>query len=335
MNIKDIAKIAGVSTATVSRVVNNKQGVKDDVRNHVKKIMEKYDYTPNLVARGLVTSKTNVIGVFVPRFVDYYSPRLDAIMEYCNKENYAVMLAGSVGKFEGNVKSLNTLYEKQVEGIVYFVGKFDDENINLIKKISSKIPFVLVDQTIKNVEIPHILPDNYEGTRKILEYMYECGHRKIAFIGSPVYDIEGENRFKAYIDFMKEKDITPDKSYYRYSGKYSIKSGYFTAKLILEENIRNRPTAILATNDFMAIGAINYIKDIGLSVPKDISVAGIDDVPIASYYNPRLTTVKQDQYKIGKEAVKLVFDMIKGDKVKIKKIIMEQELIVRESVKMI
>lgn len=332
MNIKDIARLAGVSTATVSRVINGNESVRPETRDYVKKIMEKYDYTPNLVARGLVTSKSNVIGVFVPRFVDYYSPRLDAILEYCNKEKYGVMMGGSVGKFEGTIKNLSMLFEKQVEGIIYFAAKFDEESIELIKKISKKIPFILVDQNIEELNVPAILPDNYNGVKKAMKYLYESGHRKIAFLKPPSYDIEGENRFKAYIDFLNENNIKVDENYYKYSGFYSIDSGYQTTKLVLE-NSKEIPTAILAGNDMMAIGAINCIKDKGMSVPENISVVGIDDVPIAKYYNPKLTTVQQNQYEIGQEASKLLFDMIKGDIIKINKIVMKQELIIRESVK--
>lgn len=330
MTIKDIAKLAGVSTATVSRVINNKSGVKEEVRSNVKKVMEQHDYTPNLVARGLVTNKSNVIGMFVPRFSAYYAPRIDAIIEYCNNENYGVMVGGAVGKFEGRTKSLNMLYEKQVEGLIYFVGKLDKIDEELIKKISKKIPVVLVDQSITDSGIPSILPDNYDGARKAMNYLIDNGHREIAFIAGPKYDREGYKRLEAYKETLKENSIEIKKTYIE-MGFYSLDSGYKAMQRILD-NSENSPTAVLGGNDLMAIGAINCLKDNGYKIPEDISVMGIDDLPISSYYNPRLTTIRQDQSEIGQEAVKLIFDMINGDKIKIKKIVMEQELVVRESV---
>ncbi len=333
MNIKKIAKIANVSIATISRVINDKPGVKAEVRERIKKILKENDYTPNLMARGLVRKKSNTIGLMIPRFLGYYTERTEAILEICKKNKYNVMIASAVGRFQGEAENFNMLLENQVEGIIYFVGYMSEENREIIKKINKKIPVILVDQSISEFEIPTILPDNYDGAIKIMEYIIGKGHSKIAFIGGPKYDHEGQKRYTAYKYMMKKNKFEIKKGYFQ-EGVYSIESGYEATKKIFEES-EELPTIIFSSNDNMAIGAIKEIQKRGYKVPEDISVIGIDDIEIAKHFTPPLTTLKQNQYEIGRVAGQLVLDCINNKEIKNKKVIIGQDLIIRESVKKI
>ncbi|MGM0508987.1 MAG: LacI family DNA-binding transcriptional regulator [Fusobacteriota bacterium] len=330
MNIKDIAKLADVSTATVSRVINEKPGVKEKVRKKVKKIIKENDYVPNLIARGLVKNKSKTIGLLVPKFVGYYSDRIEAILKTSNENGYDVIIASAMGKFKGELKNLKTLVEKQVEGIIFFAGKLTDEKIDAIEKINMKIPVLLVDQYINESKITSVITDNYKGTIEAMDFLIGYGHKKIAFIDGPYYDILGKDKLKAYKYKMKENKFKIDKGYIQ-GGDYSIESGYKAIdKLISESN--KLPTAILASNDNMAIGTIKRLKQRGYNVPKDISVMGIDDIEISKHYSPAITTMKQNQYEMGKVIADLILDMINKENQMDKKVIF-QELMIRDSVK--
>ncbi|MCP4154201.1 MAG: LacI family transcriptional regulator [bacterium] len=333
MNIKKIAEIANVSIATVSRVVNNKPGVRDEVRKKVEKIIRETEYRPNIMARGLVQMKSNVIGLLIPVFDGYYSERVEATLKVCADKNYGVMMATALENYERELENIKLLSEKHVEGIIYYFAKYTEGHKEVIERISKKTPVVLVDYAFDDLNIPAIIQDNYNGARKAMKYLIECGHRRIAFIAPPKYDTEAQRRYDAYIDTLKEENIEINDAYIKV-GSYSINSGSEKMAAILKEPER-LPTAVFAGNDNMAIGAINCIIAKGYRVPEDISVMGFDDIEIARHFNPALTTVHQDQSAVGREAAQLLLEYIENKKVRVKKIILDQELKIRDSVRKI
>ena len=331
MNIKKIAEIANVSIATVSRVINQKPGVSAEIRKKVKDIVAQTNYRPNVMARGLVQKRSHVIGLMVPRFDGYYSDRVESILKVAHDNHYGVMIASALANYEDEVENLNLLYQKHVEGIIFFCAHVTEELKSALERISQKVPVVMVDYAIEELNIPSIIQDNYNGAKKAMQYLLQCGHRKIACITSPSIDIEGKKRYQAYLDVLKEAGIKVPKAYVR-EGVYSIESGCKELETILAE-AKEMPTAVFACNDNMAIGAVNCIIRKGLRVPEDISVVGFDDIPIARHFNPTLTTVRQDQEAVGVQATELLLEMIKNKSVQVKKIILTQELIIRSSVR--
>jgi DNA-binding LacI/PurR family transcriptional regulator len=331
MNIKKIAKLANVSIATVSRVVNNRPGVRKEIREKIEKIIQETNYRPNQMARGLVQKKSNVIGLLIPRFDGYYSERAEAVLRVCNKNDYGVMIASAVEEYRGELDSLKLLFEKHIEGLIYFCAHYTARHKELMKKICEQIPVVFVDMAEEDLNIPSILQDNYDGARKAMKYLLEMGHRNIAFIGAPHSDKEAYKRQLAYEDILKEEGIKVSEKYVR-EGTYSIDSGYREMENILRLS-KDRPTAVFCANDNMAIGAINCIKDHDLNVPGDISVVGFDDILISKHFIPALTTVRQDQEAIGTQAAELLIEYKKNSEFRVKKIILHQELIIRDSVR--
>jgi DNA-binding LacI/PurR family transcriptional regulator len=331
MNIKKIAKLANVSIATVSRVVNNRPGVRKEIREKIEKIIKETNYRPNQMARGLVQKKSNVIGLLIPRFDGYYSERAEAVLRVCNQNDYSVMIASAVEEYGGELDSLKLLYEKHIEGLIFFSAHYTPRHKELMKRISEQIPVVFVDMAEEDLNIPSILQDNYDGARKAMKYLIQCGHRKIAFISSPYSDKEAVKRQHAYVDTLKEEGIKINEKYIR-EGTYSIDSGYREMGNILKLS-KDRPTAVFCANDNMAIGAINCLKANGLEVPGDMSVVGFDDILIAKHFIPALTTVRQDQEAIGTQAAELLIEYKKNSEFRVKKIILHQELIIRDSVK--
>lgn len=331
MNIKKIAALANVSIATVSRVVNKKPGVSDEIRKKVEEIIARTDYRPNLMARGLVQKRSHVIGLMVPRFHGYYSDRVEAILKVAYDNGYSVMIASALADYEDELDNLNLLYEKHVEGIIFFAAHVTDEIKAALDRISRKIPVVTVDHVIEELNIPSIIQDNYNGAKKAVQHLIDAGHQRIACITPPHTDIEGSNRYRAYQDALRENGIKMEKKYVR-EGSYSIESGRVEMRKILEDSEEN-PTAVFCGNDNMAVGAISCIVKNGLTVPGDISVAGFDDIAFARHFNPPLTTVRQDQKAVGVQAVELLLEFIKNHSFRVKKIVLSQELVIRESVR--
>lgn len=333
LKLKDIAELADVSTATVSRVINNKAGVKDEVRKKVKKVIKENNYTPNLMARGLASQKSNAIGLVIPKYADFYADLVNSIIKYCSQQEYRVIITTSTGQLEENKDNLNMLYQSQVEGIIYCVARMTDEKKKILQKINQELPIVSLNQDIADLDIPAVLSDNYTGTVKAVEYLINKGHQRIAFIKPHHHDPEGQKRFSAYQNAMHNQQLKIPESYLQESD-YSIESGYQAMQDIVEQ-AEILPTAVLGANDHTAIGAINYLQEHDFLVPEDISVMGIDDIKIAKYYNPKLTTIRQELSAMGQEAVKLLFEYIANPDLKAKKLVMDQKLIIRDSVKKI
>ncbi|MCP5455326.1 MAG: LacI family DNA-binding transcriptional regulator [Thermotogae bacterium] len=326
MNMKDIAVKCGVSVSTVSRVINRKPGVNPKMREQIQKIIDENGFRPNQIAKNLLSSKSENIGVVLPMVHSYFTKRIMAVTEVCQKNNYGVMMVNNYYSQKNILNSIYSLYEKRVDGILYFESICGKEQTAALKEINKKIPIVLVDQELPESEIPCVVQDNYNGSRKATEYLIEKGHRKLLYISGPSYDWGANLRKKAFTDVLKKNGI--DSSCIR-EGKFSLNSGYKIAKEVIQEN--NDITAVFCANDDMAIGAIAAIKDLNLNIPEDISVIGFDDIDMANYIKPRLSTVRQDHYGIGEKATELLIDIIKNKKAKIKKIYMDYELIIRES----
>lgn len=323
--------MTGVSIATVSRVLNNKPGVNEALRKKIQSVIDETGFRPNRLARELTNKKTNVIGVVVPGIDSFFGPRLDAINQVCSSEGYSIMITGNLCSkdwIKKEVDNLNLLYEKQVDGIIYFASKVTEKHLEILKYISKKTPIIVIDKNIDELDLPCIIQDDYHGAKKALQHLINNGHKKIAFIKGNCNDASIE-RTKAYMDLVKDNKIELNENYIR-QGDYSIKSGYAQMSELLD-TVTDIPTAVFASNDNMAIGAMKAIQERGFKIPDDISVIGFDDIEISGYVYPSLTTVKQDHHELGRQAAKTIIDIIENKCECIKKITLDQKLILRNS----
>lgn len=328
MNIKDIASMAGCSTATVSRVINNQPGVKSDIKEKIERIITENDYRPNLIARGLVRKKSNTIGVMIPQVNSFYTGRIEGVYETAAKKGYSVMLGSRIMTSANELESFKMLFESQVEGIIYFASRIREEVAAELRRMSKTIPIILVDQEAEDLDIPCIVQDNYAGAVKIMEYLIGKGHTKIGFIKGYYGDKAVKLRYKAYEDILSKYNIPLNEAYI-YEGNFSPASGYSGAEKMMQN--KDRPTAIFAANDSMAIGAVNYLVSAGFSIPDEIAVAGYDDIELAEYISPSLTTVRQDHKGTGIEAAEMLFAILENGRARTKKVIMNHEVIIRKS----
>lgn len=310
ITIQDIAKEAKVSISTVSRVINDSKTVSPELKKRVQEIIKKRDFKPNSLARGLITNKTNIIGIIVP---DISNPVFGALTKginnVCEQKGYTLMVCESGGKQEKEIELLKILEDKKIDGVLFAGVNVDNTLIDEMKTNDS--PVVLVTQEAScGEEIAYtVIHDNVRATYDAVTFLVENKHKKIAFIGGPENDYSsGQKRLEGFLLALRENEIEVPDSYIEH-GDFSFDSGYNCMKKIYEENLE-LPTAVMVCNDTMAIGAIRFLKSAKVSVPNDISILGFDDSEIGKYFSPELTTVRISYFDEGVIAAKTLFKLI-------------------------
>ena len=329
VTIKDVAKKAGVSISTVSRVINDSKPVTDEVKQKVLDVIKETGYVPNPLARSLVTKKSQLIGVIVPEVSDsFVSELVNGIEEVAKMYDYDILLANTYSNKEQELKSINLLRAKQVEGIVMMSWKVDEEHLEYIQ--NCRVPAVYVSKTARNYDVYSVSISNTDATYDMTKYLIDKGHKKIAFMMTSEDDtaLEAE-RYLGFEKAMQDNALNIDKSLVKNAGT-TYKHGYDKMKEILDEG--NVPEAVFVTGDEAAIGALNAICDAGYRVPEDISIAGFNDAKIASMYRPKLKTVHQPLYDMGAVAIRMVIKMIDKEVLENKKVELPYKIVERESV---
>jgi LacI family transcriptional regulator len=329
ITIKDVARKAGVSISTVSRVINDSKPVTDEIKQRVLNVIEETGYVPNPLARSLVTKKSQLIGVIVPEVSDsFVSEIVNGIEEVAKMYDYDILLANTYSDKEQELKSINLLRAKQVEGIVMMSWLIGEEHINFINKC--QIPATYISKTARGFDVHSVSISNTKATYDMTKYLIEKGHQKIGFImTSEDTTVMEKERYTGYENAMNEANLKIYEELVK-SGDTEYDGGYKGMNEILKS--KNIPDAVFVTGDEAAIGAMNAIFDAGYRVPEDISVAGFNDVKLASIYRPKLTTVHQPLYDMGAVAIRMVIKMINGEVLDEKKVELPYRIVERESV---
>ncbi len=330
VTIKDIAKAANVSTATVSKVLNNKdQRISAETRALVLKIAEEKKYIRNSMARSLVTRKTNTIGLILPDITNPFFPELARGAEdKANEAGYMIMFANTDDSAEKETKYLNMLAEKMVDGIILTQSAHKEGNAKTLEAL--KLPIVLIDRDMALDNIKgRVLVDNFSGAYDGVTYLIEKGYRKIAFITGPFSTTTSKDRLKGYEKALEDHNITLNESLI-FEGEYKGQWGTKATKMILDQNLDI--DAIFCGNDLIAINVIKTLKKNGIRVPDDLAIIGYDNIKISEMIEPALTTVNQPVYKMGYKAVELLINILEGN-IQEKTIQLESNLVVRDSVK--
>ncbi|TJX64058.1 LacI family transcriptional regulator [Soehngenia saccharolytica] len=328
--IEDVAKEANVSVATVSRVINNPEIVKEETRLRVYEAIEKLSYEPNISARNLRKNETRVVLIVTPNITNpYYAHILAGIGDMAQTHGYSALIYNTYGKESEQKKALDMLKKKRSDGAIILASNMDS---NWIEDYASEYPIVLCSEYPMDVDISRVSIDNYDAAYNVMQYIYSLGHRKIAMISSTNNYISTYLRLKAYQDFLNIETIECNEEYIQYADEvYSFKSGKeATLKLL---NLKEKPSAIFCISDTIALGAIAAIKESNLDIPQDICVVGFDDVDYTTMFHPYLTTVSQPCYKLGTESFRLLNNLFKNGIKSIEKRIIPYELIVRETTK--
>ena len=299
MRIKDIAKEAGVSTATVSHVINNTKFVSDETREKVQKAIKKFDYHPNTHAQSLALGKSKMIGLLVSDIANPFFPEIIKSVESAVFANgYSLILLNTDYDTNRAVEYVHRLIQMRVAGIILMNAEFDQRLLKAAKL--KKTSIVFHDQHIVDEKMSTIIVDYEVGITEAVQHLVSLGHKDIAHIaGSPeIYSaIIRENAFKAAV----KKFVRPPGKPKIYEGDFRFEGGRHAARRILAE--KKRPTGVVVANDMMALGAMQEFKAAGLSIPGDISIIGFDDISFASLSEPPLTTVCSPRVEIGRRAV--------------------------------
>jgi len=331
-SITKIAKMANVSIATVSRVINNTGYVKKETRERVLKVVQELSYQPNAVARSLKKGKTSLIGFIVPDISNsFFTALAKGIEGVISKEGFNLILCNSENNVEKELAYIQALSEKRVEGIILApIGKYED-----YRTLSSykKLPIVLVDNYPLGLDLDVVITDNIKGAYLLTKYLIELGHTRIGIITGPLNQLTGIGRLLGYKRALEELNVKIQEDLIQ-EGDFKFVSGYNLTKKLL--SLKPTPTAIFAANNLMSIGAMVAIKEVGLNIPEDISLVAFDDIDLLPLVNPPITVMSQPTEKIGAIAAELILKRIKGEKRgKQEKIILESKFIERASCKAI
>lgn len=310
VTIKDIAQMAGVSKATVSRVLNDSKPVSSEIRDKVMRVIEETGYKPSALARGLATKETHLIGVIIPDVANpIFSELVKGMEEEANNTNYNVLLCNTYLDHEKEMRYLNILKDKEVDGIIFLTTDETEDQTTFFKSFGK--PVVTVDRRFKQLAIPSVGVNDFKASYDAVNYLINLSHEKIAMVRAPFDDqSHGYDRYNGYLKAMEDHNLTVDKNWI-VEGNFTVNDGYEAMGRLLAS--KNPPTAVFFANDMMAVGGIRCIVDSGLRVPDDISVIGFDDIPIASIFIPSLTTVKQPTFDIGRKAMEKLIHMINGN----------------------
>jgi len=325
-----VAKRAGVSIATVSRVLNNSSHVSEKTKQKVKKAIEELNYIPNILASALTKKTTFTIGLLIPDISNpFYSELSRGVEDACNDFGFNTVICNTDYSTQKEAAYINLLRQKSVDGFVITTAHYNDKNV--IKLIKNKIPVVLLDRNIEKsaeYDIDLVLSDNVGGGYIATNHLIQLGHKKIAcFLGPSEIEVNVE-REKGYMKAMKEAKLKIFPSLVVY-GDFKLEFGYKKTLELLKQQII--PTAFFAANDLIALGIIRALKSVGFSVPSDISVVGYDNTILAEITDPPLTTVNQFIREMGYHATELLIKKLKGECSTSKKIIFDTELVIRKS----
>jgi LacI family transcriptional regulator, repressor for deo operon, udp, cdd, tsx, nupC, and nupG len=326
VGILDVAKMANVSTATVSRVLTKPETVREVTTKKVLKAIEALNYQPNILARQLRRLETNTVLVVVPDITNpFFSKVLKGIEAVAVAKGYQVLLGDTGNDVERENGYINILQQKKADGMVLLTARI---NSQVVEEAARSFPVVLACEYIEGNSIPTVSIDNISAARKATEYLIELGHERIGCITGPLDGVLSNDRLKGFHQAMASKNLMVEPVLVQ-EGDFSFESGFNLMMKFFA--LGKLPTAIFAANDEMAMGVINAVKFKGLSVPEDVSVIGFDDLKFSSIFEPTLTTISQPAFEIGENAMELLIKQINKEELTQKQIILEDRLVVRES----
>lgn len=328
--IYDVASEAGVSMATVSRVVNGNPNVKPSTRKKVMDAIERLGYRPNAVARGLASKKTTTVGVIIPDISNiFFSELARGIEDIATMYKYNIILCDSDQNKEKELHLFNTLLEKQVDGIVFMGGRISNEHIEEFKK--SPVPVVLAATVDEQGETPSVNIDYKKAVYDAVEHLIEKGHQRIAMVSGPLAEpINGHYKFEGYRQALEEGDLEFEDRYVAV-GDDSYNSGIEAMKSFIKES--EKPTGIFVGSDEMALGVIHAAQDAGYKVPDDFEVISFNNTRLALMVRPTLTTVVQPMYDIGAVSMRLLTKYMSNEDVDDHAVVLPHRIEFRNSTK--
>ncbi len=325
--IYDVAREAGVSTATVSRALNDSEQIAPATRQAIEQAVERLGYRPNTIARSLVTKSTQTIAFLLPDITNpFYAALVGGIQEVALASDHTMLLCTTGGDAAREEEYLSLLRAKQVDGALVDGLVMTPDRI--AQFVEDGFPIVCLDRDVTSQSVPLVQVDNERGARMATEHLLELGHTRIAHVtGATELGISGE-RIAGYREALRSARLSYDASLVA-AGRFTEDGGYEATRSLLDAGLDF--TAVFAANDLSAIGTMNALAESGRAVPGDVSVVGFDDLRLAAYTSPPLTTVRQPATEIGRQATEILIGLINGRRVRRLRSLLEPTLVVRGS----
>ncbi len=326
--IRDVANLAKVSIATVSRVLNNTDPVSPELEKRVLEAVKKLSYQPNKVARSLRRSESLTVGVLIPDSRNpFFAELAKGVEDMCSNEGYTVVLCNTDEQPDKAIYHLNTLYQQRVAGlIVVSPGQIIPQ---LQKLLDRGYPIVIADRPLPALETDTVVADHYGGASQAIQHLVDLGHRRIGLIVSNRYLETIKLRWAGVEDTLRAAGIPVEERFIYDRGDFLPQSGYAGAEILLHQN--PPPTAIFTFNDLMAYGVLHYAQTHSWEIPSRLSVIGFDDILISSYTVPSLSTIAQPKYELGQKAAEILLRRIQKSENPIKNIVLPTKLMARVS----
>jgi LacI family transcriptional regulator len=327
--LEEIAKHAGVSRSTVSRVMNDHPSVDDETRARVLSVAERLNYQPNIAARSLAAGRTRILGLVIPMgvsalFTDPYFPLLiQGISSACSANNHSVMLWIAEPEYERRTIR-QALQGGMIDGVILASALMDDPMLEALRKRG--LPFILVGRHPTDDNLSYVDVDNRSAARNMVSYLIRLGYERIATITGPRNMIAGADRLQGYLNALRERRVAHDTDLI-VEADFTEEGGYVAMQRLLPF----APDAVFAASDAMAVGALRALRDAGKRVPDDIAITGFDDVPFAARTDPPLTTVRQPIQPMGAVAAETLISMISHPDGQPHRVLLPTELIIRAS----
>jgi LacI family transcriptional regulator len=325
--VHDVAKLAGVSPITVSRVINNSGYISAATRDRVEAAIKEIAYVPNTLARGLRSKRTNTMALVVTDITNpYFTSMARGVEDVAGASNYAVIYCNTDESETKEEKYANILAQRQVDGVLLVPACGNAKIINFLE--SNDISVVVLDRRVSGVNTDFVRSDSEDGANRLIKLLIGLGHERIAVITGPKKVSTAVDRVKGYRQALVDAGLNENELIYY--GSFTQQSGYdFTKQAMLQSP---KPTAIFAANNFILLGVVKALRELQLKVPEDVSVVGFDDFPESMLVKPFFTAVLQPAYEMGRLAAELLLKRISGElSGECQKIILPTEIIERES----
>lgn len=328
--MKDIARLAGVSTSTVSHVINKSRFVSEDIAERVNKAAQDLNYAPSALARSLKMNRTRTIGMLVTTSTNpFFGEVVKGVERSCYHKGYNLILCNTEGDNERMKASINTLLQKRVDGLLLMCSTLEGERIEVFDRYPD-IPVVVMDWGPMLFASDKIQDNSLSGGYIATNYLIECGHKEIGCITGPLIRHQAQMRYEGYKRAVLEAglEINPQ---WIVESDFECEGGYEAFNRILENG--PLPSSIFVSNDMMAMGVLNAAHEKGIRIPEDVSIMGYDDIHIARFMSPALTTVHQPKYRLGKVAVETLLKKLEKETLEPQVVQLDPTLVVRKSVK--
>ncbi|MEW1844020.1 LacI family DNA-binding transcriptional regulator [Nonomuraea angiospora] len=323
--IKDVAAQAGVSVATVSRVLNDNPSVTEETRNRVHDAMAALNYRPNAVARSLRTEATRTLGLIIGDILNpFFAELARAVEDEAREAGYTVIIGNADERADQQDHYVRTLLERRVDGLLICPTA---EVTPLVEEVSQgERPLVFLDRTLSGVEVPSVRADGSTAIAELVAHLRALGHRRIAFVSGPSTLSTGRERTEAFLRAAAEHGLEVPEEYVRH-GDFRAGSGRrITAELL---DLPEPPRAIFLGDNLMALGALDEVRERGLDIPRDVALASFDDVPWFNHVHPRITAISQPTAELGRRAVRVILDALSGRAAE--SVVLPARLVARES----